>query len=408
MLPMRLFTGNVFSVSSILAFVVGFAMLGSLTFLPTYLQYVRGVSATSSGIRTLPMVIGLLATSILAGTIVSRTGRYRVFPIAGAAVMALGLFLLSRLDEHTSVLLQSLYMLVLGAGIGLCMQVLVIVVQNTVEYSDLGVATSGITFFRTLGSSFGAATFGAIYANTLSGHLMTALTELPGVDPRSIASPRAVHALPIEQRAPIVHAYAETIQTLFLCTIPVAILALLLALALKQVPLRDSAKAGAKDLGDGFGLPDAPDSERELERVIARVLRSDGRAAAPGVLASSGTVLSEAETWAVAQIRLRGQFQGHVGLADIARAHRVPSSILEPAFTDTVTAGYVQSVGENLVLTALGETEFAKITDAWKAWLLTKLPDPGTGSPSADALDEALTRIAIRVGEQEQLALAAR
>ncbi|KPC92640.1 MFS transporter, partial [Streptomyces sp. NRRL F-6602] len=151
MLPMRLFRNPVFSVCAVLSFIVGFAMLGALTFLPTYLQYVDGDSATFSGVRTLPMVVALLAASVLSGTVVGRTGRYRIFPVVGSLVMALGLFLLSRMDADTSDWLESLYMVVLGAGIGLSMQVLTIVVQNTVDYADLGTATSGVTFFRTLG-----------------------------------------------------------------------------------------------------------------------------------------------------------------------------------------------------------------------------------------------------------------
>ena len=180
-LPMRLFRSRVFSVCSILSFIVGFAMIGSITFMPTFLQYVDGVSATSSGLRMLPMVLGLLATALASGTIVSRTGQYRVFPIAGSAVTAAGLFLLSRMT--TSFWLTSLFLLVLGAGIGLIMQILTLVVQNTVAYSDLGTATSGVTFFRTLGGSFGASIMGSIYANGLKGRLATALVaaKVPGV-----------------------------------------------------------------------------------------------------------------------------------------------------------------------------------------------------------------------------------
>ncbi|NED87263.1 MFS transporter, partial [Streptomyces sp. SID11233] len=160
MLPMRLFRNPVFAVCAILSFVVGFAMLGALTFLPTYLQYVDGDSATISGVRTLPMVIGLLIASIFSGNVVSKTGHYRIFPIVGTLVMGLGLFLLSRMDNHSGAWRESLFMFVLGVGIGLSMQVLTIAVQNTVDYSDLGAATSGVTFFRTLGSSFGTAVFG--------------------------------------------------------------------------------------------------------------------------------------------------------------------------------------------------------------------------------------------------------
>src|SRR4051812_40665203 len=151
-LPMRLFREPVFAVCCALSFVVGFAMLGALTFLPTFMQFVDGVSATTSGLHTLPMVLGLLTMSMSSGVIVGRTGRYKIFPVAGTAVMAIGFVLLSRMSPDTSTVLQSLYLVVLGAGIGMCMQVLVLIVQNTVDFSDLGVATSGVTFFRTIGS----------------------------------------------------------------------------------------------------------------------------------------------------------------------------------------------------------------------------------------------------------------
>jgi EmrB/QacA subfamily drug resistance transporter len=140
-LPMRLFRSRVFTVCSALSFIVGFAMIGSITFLPTFLQYVNGVSATTSGLRMLPMVLGLLVTALVSGTIVSRTGRYRLFPIAGSATTSAGLYLLSRMDQHTSTVVETLFLLVLGAGIGLIMQILTLVVQNTVAYSDLGTAS---------------------------------------------------------------------------------------------------------------------------------------------------------------------------------------------------------------------------------------------------------------------------
>lgn len=165
MLPLRLFKGNVFTVSTILSFIVGFALLGCMTFIPTYLQYVRGVSATASGLQTLPMVIALFIASVTAGNVVSTTGRYKIFPIIGSFTMGIGIFLLSRLDASSSQLQLDLALVVLGLGIGLSMQVLTIIVQATVDYRDLGVATSGVTFFRTLGSAFGTAVFGTIYGN---------------------------------------------------------------------------------------------------------------------------------------------------------------------------------------------------------------------------------------------------
>src|SRR5882757_2074156 len=170
-LPMRLFANPVFTVCCILAFIVGFAMLGAMTFLPTFMQFVDGVSATESGLRTLPMVAGLLMTSIGSGTIVGRTGRYKMFPVVGTAVMAVGFLLLSRMDAATPTWQQSVFLFVLGTGIGMCMQVLVLTVQNTTSFADLGVATSGVTFFRTIGSAFGAAIFGSLFTNFLADRL---------------------------------------------------------------------------------------------------------------------------------------------------------------------------------------------------------------------------------------------
>ncbi len=199
MLPMRLFRNPVFTVGGIMSFVVGFAMLGALSYLPTYMQYVQGTSATTSGVRLLPMVLALLVASIAAGNAVSRTGRYKIFPLAGAAGMTVGLYLLSRLDGDTGFWEASAYMTVLGLGIGLGMQVLTIAVQNTVDYADLGVATSGVTFLRSIGSSFGAAIFGTVYANQLTPNLAAAVAAHPlppGVDPRAVQVPTALHALP--------------------------------------------------------------------------------------------------------------------------------------------------------------------------------------------------------------------
>ncbi len=187
----------------VLSFVVGFAMLGALTFLPTFMQFVDGVSATTSGLRTLPMVVGMLITSTGSGALVGRTGRYKIFPVAGTALMAVAFLLMSRMDPATSALVQSVYLFILGAGIGLCMQVLVLIVQNTSNFDDLGVATSGVTFFRTIGSSFGAAIFGSLFTNFLHSRIGPALAA-SGASPAAASSPEALHRLPHEVAAPIV------------------------------------------------------------------------------------------------------------------------------------------------------------------------------------------------------------
>src|SRR5947209_8314256 len=237
-LPTRLFGSPVFTVCCVLSFVVGFAMLGALTFLPTYMQFVDGVSATTSGLRTLPMVLRMLTTSMGSGVLVSRTGRYKAFPIAGTAVMAVAFFLMSRMDPSTSALVQSLYLVILGAGIGMCMQTLILIVQNTSNFDDLGVATSGVTFFRTIGSSFGAAIFGSLFTNFLHSRIGPAMAAA-GAPPAAASSPEALHRLPHGQAAPIVAAYAASLTQVFLWAVPVALVGFTLALFLREVPLRD-------------------------------------------------------------------------------------------------------------------------------------------------------------------------
>lgn len=241
-LPVRLFASPVFTVCCVLSFVVGFAMLGAMTFLPTYMQYVDGVSATTSGLRTLPMVVGMLFTSTGSGTIVGRTGRYKIFPVAGTALMALAFLLMSRMQPSTPAVIQSLYLFILGAGIGLSMQVLILIVQNTSDFEDLGVATSGVTFFRTIGSSFGAAIFGSLFVNFLNRRIGPALAA-SGAPPGAVSSPGALHRQPHEVAAPIVAAYAESLTEVFFWAAPVALVGFVLALFLREIRCATSTTA---------------------------------------------------------------------------------------------------------------------------------------------------------------------
>jgi len=401
-LPMRLFSSRVFSVCSALAFIVGFAMLGSITFLPTFLQYVNGVSATASGVRMLPLVAGLLATSVMAGTIVGRTGRNRIFPTAGTAIMAVGLLLMSRIGEHTSVLVASGSMIVLGAGIGMCMQVLTLIVQNTSSYEDLGVATSGVTFFRTLGSSFGAAVFGSLFANFLTRRLPGALRASPGVNPAAVRTPEALHSLPAHQIAPIVHAYAQSLDKVFLWAVPVAVAGFLLSLALKEVPLRGSAKATAGDIGEGFGMATQEDSEQRLERAIAAILRERGRENAPRIREQSGSSLSSAPAWGVIQITRFAHVRGEAQIDEIARWHRLPASVLDPTFDQLVAMGMVVRSDGVLSLTPAGQAEVSQLVSAIHAWLLEQLHDWGQ-SPDDQQISHALDHIARRMLDGEDV-----
>ncbi|WP_328906954.1 MFS transporter [Streptomyces sp. NBC_00234] len=402
MLPMRLFRNPVFTVCSILSFIVGFAMLGSMIFLPTYLQYVDGDSATLSGVRTLPMVAGLLAASIFSGNVVSKTGQYRVFPIVGTLVIALGMYLLSGMGPDTGVWLESVYMLVLGLGIGLAMQVLTIAVQNTVDYSDLGTATSGVTFFRTLGSAFGTAVFGTIYANALRPNLAEGVAQAAaaGGDPATLVvasqNPQAVHALPSEQSAPLAQAYADTLHTVFLWTVPVALIGFVVALFLKQVKLRDSARAGSTDMGEGFAQPSAGDSARLLEFAVAKILYNAGPATARRIVAESDTRLDMAGAWAVMQVDLFTRMVGHAGLSLIATRHRIPPEVLVPVFDRMVEEGFLSGDGRLFAHTAAGRREAATISDAWSTWLNERLAEDGA-RPDDRQLRAAVDVIAKRL-----------
>jgi MFS family permease len=363
-------------VSVVLAFIVGFAMLGAMTFLPTYLQYVQGVSATASGLRTLPLVVGLLVTSIFSGSAVGRTGRYKIFPIAGSLIMAIGLYLLSRMDAHTSFWIMSVDMLVLGIGIGLCMQVLTIIVQSTVDYRDLGVATSGVTFFRTLGSSFGAAVFGTFFANALNSRLPAAIAAA-GIDPRVAAIPSELHRLPAQTIAPIVDAYAQSIQVVFFAAVPVALVAFVLALFLKEVPLRQTSRAGASDVGEAFSMPEGTDSAQALQIAISRLLRKHGREALDYVGKHAGTSLTVADGWCVWQVYVRAAMGDDPALTTIGRRVRVPSSVLAPAFSAARDHGYLAGPDDALRVTESGRIEIDKVTTAIRKWLGIELADWG-------------------------------
>jgi EmrB/QacA subfamily drug resistance transporter len=402
MLPMRLFRNPVFTVCLLLSFVVGFTMLGAMTFLPTFLQYVNGDSPTISGVRTLPLVLGLLIASVSSGNVVSRTGAYRIFPIIGCLVMAGGLYLLSLMGADTSRWLQSLYMFVLGLGIGLSMQVLTIVVQNTVEYADLGTATSAVTFFRTLGGSFGAAVFGTIYANQLAPKLTAGIAtavRAGGVNPTVLIgaarNPRSLHSLPAATARPIVDAYANSLHTVFLWSVAVALLGFVVALFLKQVPLRGSARATSTDMGDGFASPSTGDRDRLLELSVAKILRGSDVHTVRRLLADSGTRLDVAGAWAVVQVGLFTRALGQASLDIIAARRTVPPEVLAPVFDRVIQDGYLAENG-GLSLTEAGRTEMAAISTAWTNWINDQL-ERDRGRPCGPDLRVAVGAVAKRL-----------
>ncbi|MDA8438242.1 MAG: MDR family MFS transporter [Propionibacterium sp.] len=394
LLPLRLFRRNVFTMSTILSFLVGFALMGCMTFIPTYLQYVMGVSATMSGLRMLPMVIGLMGASIGAGTVVSRTGVYRPFPIGGSLIMAVGMALLSMLGPDSGTLAQFGAMFVLGLGIGLAMQVLTIIVQATVDYHDLGVATSGVTFFRAMGQSFGAAVFGTIYANLLTPRLGSAIAAT-GVSPRAAEVPSAVHALPEAVRAVIVAAYTGTLQHVFRYAVPVAVVSLVIALFLRTVPLRGLAASGAEDVGQGFGVPDQRSSAEQLESRLVWNLHQLTTEWFDRIATDSSE--EAVREWLVRSVAL-GQHRagGFLAVADLARGYRIPLGVLEPALLDAERAGLVERHPEGLALTRQGFDAFREVVTVTMSRIRERLELENRGPLSEDDLRE-LRRVARHV-----------
>ena len=292
-LPLHLFKLRIFSVTSLVGFIVGFAMFGAITYLPAFFQVVRGISPTISGVYLLPLMVGLLMVSIGSGQIISRTGKYRFFPIAGTAMITLGMYLLHLMGVGSSTFQDAVYMLVLGMGIGGVMQVLVIIVQNGVPHSELGVATSGATFFRSIGGSFGTAIFGAIFANVLVGNLAKHLhgISLPSGFSASDATPALLKHLPAAVHAGFVAGYAESIQTVFIVAVPIAALAFLATWLIPQVELKQWPEAGSAPGGTDGTAPGEIPSETAMsvpgaavsEEVLDDCVRAaDARAAETG------------------------------------------------------------------------------------------------------------------------------
>jgi EmrB/QacA subfamily drug resistance transporter len=283
-LPLKLFANRVFSAASAIGFVVGFALFGVITYLPVFLQVAKGTNPTNSGLQLLPLMAGLIVMSTVSGLLISRWGRYKVFPVAGTATMTIGLYLLSTVGAGTSDSAMYLYMVITGIGLGGVMQVLVIAVQNAVPHRDLGVATAGATFFRSIGGSFGTAVFGAIFANLLHGRLAAHLHGLSV--PKGIGatiSPAELAHLTPPVRAAIVAAYSSTVDTVFLVAVPIAAVAFALTWLLPEVRLRlvidvprDSGGAPPSHAASANDLQTNDRSSSPLPAAAARVgVRSD-------------------------------------------------------------------------------------------------------------------------------------
>jgi MFS family permease len=260
-LPLRLFRDKVFSVAGGIGFILGLVMFGAIVFMPIYFQIVRGMDPTISGLQLLPLVLGLFGMSIGSGQLISRFGRYKVFPIVGTALTAIGLWLLSGLDANTSMWIVWVDSFVLGAGIGAVLQVLILAVQNAVPYKDMGTSTAAMNFLRSMGGTFGTSIFGAILTSRLAFYLSQ---SLPAGAAGSVSggnvtsSPAAIEALPAQVREVIIDAFVKSLHVVFLVGVPIAIAAFVLSLFLPERPLRKTIGGSSPAATDEEVDPEVP------------------------------------------------------------------------------------------------------------------------------------------------------
>ncbi|TGB07603.1 MFS transporter [Streptomyces sp. MZ04] len=275
-IPLRLFRDSVFNITGLVGMVVGIALFGAASYLPTFLQMVDGATATESGLLMLPMMGGLVGASIIAGQLISHTGRYKIYPILGGILSVVGMWLLSRLEADTSRLNYSVWMAVLGTGVGLVMPVLILAVQNAVRPADLGTATSASNYFRQIGGSVGAAIFGTLFADRLADSLADRIPAGAGLpDPESI-TPQLVHAMPAALREGYIQAYADAMPRIFLYLVPVLVLGMLIAFFLKETPLLSSAASQNAPTAEPTSIPQARSAYAAGVPVCGTVQHPDG------------------------------------------------------------------------------------------------------------------------------------
>jgi EmrB/QacA subfamily drug resistance transporter len=267
-LPMQLFKNHTFTLTSILGAIIGAGMFGAIVMLPLYMQVVKGYSATSAGLKLIPLMLGIVSTSIVSGKLITKHGHYKRYPIAGTALMTIGILAMYTLQIDTPYWQLSIFAIMVGAGLGLSMQTIVIALQNAVEFKDMGVATSANTFFRSLGSVFGTALFGAILTNRLAHYMagnfkdlaMTNPAALAGITPDKIKeisnNTSVIKTLPVEAQHAVLDAFVHSFHIVFLVAAPVVAVGFFVALFLRETPLRtnaDYASARNEAAGEALG-----------------------------------------------------------------------------------------------------------------------------------------------------------
>jgi MFS family permease len=364
-IPLPLFTNRVFAAASSIGFVVGFAMFGALTFLPLFFQDVKGVSAIQSGVRLFPLMGGLLVASIGSGLLVAKWGRYKVFPVVGTALMTVGLYLMSLIGVSTGAWTTAGYMVVFGLGLGLILQVLTVAVQNAVPYEELGTATSGVTFFRMIGGSFGTAVFGAIFANLVVKNVLGALhlTTAPRGFSLNTDNPAVIHKLPTAVQAGVIEGIAHTVQTMFLIGVPIAFVAFLLSWTLPELALRESIRTS--EPAQNLGIPAPRTSLEELRLLLERAASRENRAELYGLLAArAGVDLEPRAVWLLYRLADREATSTEA----VSVRLKVDPAILHQGVDALVEAGMVERVvvdgAHTVVVTPAGEEAIEKLTIA--------------------------------------------
>jgi EmrB/QacA subfamily drug resistance transporter len=387
-LPPELFANPVFRVTSAIGFVVGFALFGSLTYLPLFQQVVRGLSPTASGLQLVPLMVGLLAASIGSGQLISRNGRYKRFPIVGTATAAVGLLLLSGLRPDTGTFEAAAFMLILGVGLGFTMQVLVLAAQNSVPYAQLGVATSSATLFRSIGGSLGTAILGAIFANRLADELAARLPASPQTE--GLASgqvnPAQLSTLPAALHDRYVHSFTDSLSTVFVIAAAVVAVAFVLAWLLEERPLRKTIEES--DVGDAFAAPQDPDSLEEITRELSRLVgRERTRRFIERVIEEAEVDLTPAEAWLLGRAR-----QGAIPLECLEVGDAGAEARLRAGAEGLRERGLVAGGdGPSLLLTEPGLLVHDRIVAERHRCLGTLVADWECGEPEVDAMIERLS-----------------
>ena len=356
--PLVLFRNRVFTVASVVGFIVGMALFGSVTYIPLYLQVVRGESPTVSGLQLLPLMAGVLVASIGSGQLISRFGRYRLFPIVGTGLMVVGLLLLSRLTPGTSIVVADVYLLVLGFGLGFVMQVLILAVQNATDYRDLGVATASATLFRSMGGTIGVPIFGAIFTNQFASELASRLP--PGVAGQlpSHLGPGQIDKLPPGIHDPYVDAYASALHPVFLIAAFVAVAAFAFTWLLEERPLRQTV--ADQGIGDSFASPRDASSLDELEARLSKLARRENRHLVYEGLASAAEIdVTPGEAW----LLLRVDQHDAASAAELAARYKLEPDAVAGLLADLRTQGLVEG-SPQARLTDRGQTAVQKMSAA--------------------------------------------